>query len=239
MNGLIKFKNPASEEAISFINEELFKSNGGQLAIPISEAKKLLQFLESQINFLYHENRDWAYIGKRLQFIVKHDILFHATGCASEIEYIRNATSRLGMSSDLTSKYLKAYRTYLNYESYFRTYDCDIHFNAEALAEKRLFSKLLILDKAMEIKINSHDLLYPYNETFKHFLNDSLRDFKAFIDPSSAIKEKYKQLLKKYRKNIKEEAEKFEQVHILSFPSNHKINREELIKLINSIKGDI
>lgn len=206
------------------------------LSVLRSEAEKLLAFLEVQIDALFRENRDWVYIGSRLAFIVGHSLLLEAAGCVSELDYMRQAMARFGMSSDMAKKYLKSFRTYRNYESFFIYSNYDLGFNAKALEEKKLFSKMLLLDKAFGIKCNSLNPQASPDEVFRHFLDDSLRDFRNYINPEEKENADFREKMRDYRHVIKEKFQMYEQVHLLIIPSSLNINSSKLIKMINGIR---
>ena len=224
-----------SPQVVSTVTQLLCQP-ANQITVVRSEAEKLLAYLESQIDMLYSENRDWVYIGSRLAFIVGHHVLLEAAGCVSELDYIRKAMSRLGMSSDMAKKYLKAFRAYRNYEHLFVAYNYDLGWNAEALEDKKLFSKLLILDKAFGVKCNPLNPSASHDEVFRHFLDDSLRDFRNFIDPDSKANDELRMKMQDYRQVLKEQFQMYEQVHLLTIPSGLDIDRAWLIRQINEIR---
>ena len=225
----------ATTQVIAMVTQLLCQSRN-ELVVLKSHAEELLAFLEVQINVLYRENRDWVYIGSRLAFIVGNRVLLEAAGCVSELDYIRKTMSRLGMSSDMGRKYLKAFQTYRNNEALFIHYNYDLGFNAKALEEKMLFSKILLLDKAFDVKSNPLNPLATQDEVFRHFLNDSLRDFRFYIDPESKDSEDIRKKMKDYRNTIKEQYQMYPQVHLITIPADLNIDRRKLIKLINSIR---
>lgn len=236
INFPLALKEGATEvQTISNVTQLLCQSSG-QLSVPRSKAEATLDFLEAQIDSLYRENRDWVYIGCRLAFIVGHQALLEAAGCVSESEYMRQSMARLGMSIDMAEKYLKAFRTYRNYEHYFIHFGYGLGSNVEALEEKKLFSKLLILNKAFAIKCSPLNPQASHEEVFRHFLDDSLREFRDYIDPDSSENENLRQRMKDYREVLKEQFQMYEQVHLLSVPSALDIDRSKLIKLINEIR---
>ena len=176
----------------------------------------------------------WLYVAERMLFITSHEELLKAAGCRSEHQYISQAMNRLDLHPETARQSMKALRTYRNYEPYFRSHGMDIGANRDRLVKAGLYTKLLYLEQAINIKHRRVDATCSMSEVFGHFFNDSLREFKIFIDPELSKRERWRDNLKLRNIAIQKGYEKNEQVHLVSYVPTKNLDKAKLAAIIDT-----
>lgn len=194
-----------------------------------------LRKIEEQIRNADPDNSDlWLYVAERMSYIINNQELLKASGCRSEHQYVCLAMNRLGLHPESARLYLKAYRTYRNYESYFRAFDMDIGGNRENLVNAGLFTKFQYLEQAINIRHRRIDATYSMDDVFTHFFVDSLREFKNFIDPELTKRERWRDHLRLRNTTIQKTFEKNEQVHLVSYVPTKSLDKVRLAAIIDA-----
>ena len=194
-----------------------------------------LKTIEEQIRKADPANSGlWLICAESMLFIVSNEELLKAAGCRSEHQYISQAMNRLGLHPETARQYMKALRTYRNYEPYFRSHDMDIGANRDRLVKAGLYTKLLYLEQAINVKHRRIDATCSMAEVFGHFFNDSLREFKLFIDPDLSKRERWRDNLKLRNITIQKAYEKNEQVHLVSYVPTKSLDKDRLQAIIDA-----
>jgi len=136
------------------------------------------------------------YIGERLHEITIQSELLKAASCSNGTAYMSQAMTRLQLPKSTAYAYRKYYRLYTKYSDYIRD---QIGFYVDNDGEEIDFElgKVLMLGRILEDKKRSTE---GDKDLWQHFLKDSYRDFKYYLNPSIKKEDEWKVKVKRWLK---------------------------------------
>lgn len=174
------------------------------------------------------------YVAERLDFI-KGNNLFEVLGYKSMTEYLLDSQKLFGIRRSSCYNYLKAYKVIKKYEPFFIQAGLGLGDNRADLIAKGLYTKSLLLEKAMFVKCSDE---VSAQDVFDHFLSLSYQEFLYYLYPKKAKEAEWKSKLEGWNKQIRQEFNRTGLVRLINYVPDESI-RERIRDIVLNVSKEV
>ncbi|MDA3823275.1 MAG: hypothetical protein PF450_11800, partial [Bacteroidales bacterium] len=173
-------------------------------------------------------------VGEGMEYINANRLYF-ILGYSSMATYKLDSMELFRIRRSTFYNYIKAFKTYRKHEIHFILANLGLADNRKALAEKGLYTKLLLLDKAFSLKCSDS---VSREKVFEYLLNLSFPEFLYYIYPQKKQEVIWKNKLEVWNRQIRSEFKRTGKVMTINYvpaPGVRERIRDVILKVSKEV----